>query len=111
MFDIGLSELLLLGAVALIAIRPEQLPDVARTLARLIGRAQRGFNAALRGAERDLGITELRRELRNEAIVQDIDGAEEEMLKLQAELRADLRPGSEPPPAEETDDTAGGGSR
>ncbi len=110
MFDIGLSELLLLGTIALIVIRPEQLPGVARALARLIGRAQRGFNAALRGAERELGIEEVRRELRNEAIVQDIDGAEAEMRKLQAELRAELRPGTEPRPVIEPDDAASDGS-
>jgi len=33
MFDIGFSELLVIGLVALIVIGPEKLPRVARTLA------------------------------------------------------------------------------
>ncbi len=32
MFDIGFSELLVIGLVALIVIGPERLPRVARTL-------------------------------------------------------------------------------
>ena len=103
MFDIGLAELLLLGAVALIAVRPEQLPGLARALARFVGRARRAFNAVWREVERELGVEEVRRELRNEAIVQDIDGAESEMRKLRAELSAELRP--------EEDDSAAGGPR
>ena len=34
MFDIGFSELLVIGLVALIVIGPERLPRVARTLDR-----------------------------------------------------------------------------
>jgi sec-independent protein translocase protein TatB len=32
MFDIGFSELMVIGVVALIVIGPERLPKVARTL-------------------------------------------------------------------------------
>src|SRR5438046_2420033 len=41
MFDIGFSELLVIGLVALIVIGPEKLPRVARTLGHLAGRLQR----------------------------------------------------------------------
>ena len=37
MFDIGFSELLVIGVVALIVIGPERLPRVARTLGHLAG--------------------------------------------------------------------------
>lgn len=36
MFDMGFGELLLLGAIALIAIGPKQLPEVARTVGRFL---------------------------------------------------------------------------
>lgn len=36
MFDIGFSEMLLLAAIALIAIGPKQLPDVARAIGRFL---------------------------------------------------------------------------
>ena len=37
MFDIGFSELLVIGVVALIVIGPERLPRMARTLGHLPG--------------------------------------------------------------------------
>ena len=41
MFDIGFSELVVCGIVALVVIGPERLPRVARTLGVLFGRLQR----------------------------------------------------------------------
>ena len=41
MFDIGFSELVIIGAVALIVLGPERLPRVARTAGHLLGRLQR----------------------------------------------------------------------
>jgi sec-independent protein translocase protein TatB len=41
MFDIGFSELLVIGVVALIVLGPERLPKVARTAGHLFGRLQR----------------------------------------------------------------------
>lgn len=37
MFDIGFGEMVLLAAIALIAIGPKQLPEVARTVGKLLG--------------------------------------------------------------------------
>lgn len=37
MFDIGFGEMLLLAAIALIAIGPKQLPEVARAVGKLLG--------------------------------------------------------------------------
>jgi sec-independent protein translocase protein TatB len=39
-FDIGFSELMVIGLVALIVIGPERLPRVARTIGHLAGRPQ-----------------------------------------------------------------------
>lgn len=36
MFDIGFGEMILLAAIALIAIGPKQLPEVARTVGKLV---------------------------------------------------------------------------
>ena len=41
MFNLGFSELLLLGLIALIFIGPNQLPEVARTLGRLLNEWKR----------------------------------------------------------------------
>ena len=39
MFSIGVQEMALIGAVALVVIGPERLPRVARTAGALFGRA------------------------------------------------------------------------
>ena len=44
MFDIGFSEFIVIGLVALIVIGPERLPRVARTAGALLGRFQRYVN-------------------------------------------------------------------
>jgi sec-independent protein translocase protein TatB len=41
MFDVGFSELIVIGIVALVVIGPERLPRVARTAGVLFGRLQR----------------------------------------------------------------------
>lgn len=41
MFDIGFSELVVIGVVALVVLGPERLPKVARTAGHLFGRLQR----------------------------------------------------------------------
>ncbi len=41
MFNLGFTELLLLGAIALIFIGPKQLPDVARTVGRFLNELKR----------------------------------------------------------------------
>ncbi len=58
MFDIGWSELVLIGVVALIAIGPKELPGVLRTVGQWMGKARRmaaefqgQFQEAMREAE------------------------------------------------------------
>lgn len=61
MFDIGFSELLVIGVVALIVIGPEKLPKVARTLGHLLGRAQRYVNDVKSDINREIQLEELKR--------------------------------------------------
>ena len=58
MFDIGWSELVVIGVVALIAIGPKELPGVLRMVGQWLGKARRmaaefqgQFNEAMREAE------------------------------------------------------------
>ena len=60
MFDIGWSELLVIGIVALVVIGPERLPKVARTLGHLYGRAQRYVNGVKADISRDMAVEEFR---------------------------------------------------
>ena len=61
MFDIGFSELLVIGVVALIVIGPEKLPKVARTLGHLLGRAQRYVNDVKSDINREIQLEELKK--------------------------------------------------
>ena len=56
MFDIGFSELMVIGVVALLVIGPEKLPKVARTLGHLLGRAQRYVNDVKSGINREIQL-------------------------------------------------------
>ena len=61
MFDIGFSELLVIGVVALIVIGPEKLPRVARTVGVLAGRLQRYVSDVKADINREIELEELRK--------------------------------------------------
>jgi sec-independent protein translocase protein TatB len=61
MFDIGFSELVVIGVVALIVIGPERLPKVARTAGHLYGRLQRYVSTVKSDIGREIQMDELRR--------------------------------------------------
>lgn len=69
MFDIGFSELLLVGLVALLVFGPERLPGAARTAGLWVGRLKRSFSAIKTEVEREIGADEIRRQLHNENIL------------------------------------------
>jgi len=60
-FDIGFSELMVIGLVALIVIGPERLPRVARTMGHLAGRLQRYVNDVKADINREVELDELRK--------------------------------------------------
>ena len=61
MFDIGFSELVVVGVVALIVIGPERLPKVARTAGHLLGRFQRYASSVKSDISREMQMDELRK--------------------------------------------------
>jgi sec-independent protein translocase protein TatB len=61
MFDIGFSELLVIGVVALIVIGPEKLPRMARTVGVLMGRLQRYVSDVKADINREIELEELRK--------------------------------------------------
>jgi sec-independent protein translocase protein TatB len=87
MFDIGFSELLLIGLVALLVLGPERLPGAVRTAGLWIGRIKRSFSAIKAEVEREIGADEIRRQLHNEQILE----LEREMKAMKQDL---LSPGA-----------------
>lgn len=61
MFDIGFSELLIIGIVALLVLGPERLPRVARTAGHLLGRLQRYVSDVKSDISREMQLEELRK--------------------------------------------------
>ncbi|MGL4407856.1 MAG: Sec-independent protein translocase protein TatB [Zoogloea sp.] len=61
MFDIGFSELMVIGVVALLVLGPERLPKVARTVGHLMGRLQRYVADVKSDINREMQIEELKR--------------------------------------------------
>lgn len=61
MFDLGFTELLVIGVVALLVIGPERLPKVARTAGQWLGRLNRFVADVKQDIDRDLRLEELRK--------------------------------------------------
>lgn len=93
MFDIGFTELLLVGLVALIVLGPERLPGAARTAGLWIGRIKRSFLSIKTEVEREIGADEIRRQLHNESIL-DMERKMKESLGLESMEKVTLPPGT-----------------
>jgi sec-independent protein translocase protein TatB len=61
MFDIGFSELMLIGLVALVVIGPERLPRVARTAGHLLGKLQRYVSDVKSDIQREMQLEDLKK--------------------------------------------------
>lgn len=61
MFDISFTEILVIAIIALVILGPERLPQVARTLGHLFGRAQRYVNDVKSDIHREMELDELRK--------------------------------------------------
>lgn len=64
MFDVGFSELMVIGVVALLVLGPERLPKVAKTAGHLVGRMQRYVAEVKADINREVEASELK-ELKN----------------------------------------------
>lgn len=60
MFDMGFTELVLIGIVGLVVIGPERLPAVARTAGKYFGRLRRFMSSVKADVESELRADELR---------------------------------------------------
>lgn len=88
MFDVGFSELVLIGIVALLVLGPERLPKAARFAGLWVRRARAQWHSVKSELERELAAEELKRSLRDtEAAAQAF---EEDVRKAQADARREF---------------------
>jgi sec-independent protein translocase protein TatB len=68
MFDIGWTELMVVGVVALVVIGPKDLPDMFRTMGRFTAKARsmaRDFQRAMEAAADEAGVKDVAKDLKN----------------------------------------------
>ena len=96
MFDIGWSELLIIGVVALIAIGPKELPGVLRMVGQYMGKVRRmasEFQDQFREAMREAEVADLKRQF-EEASAKATSAFDNPLETAQKEVEAAF--GSEP---------------
>lgn len=70
MFDLGWTELLVIGIVALIVVGPKDLPVMFRTVGRFVGKAKgmaREFSSAMNQAADEAGVKDMAQGLKSAA--------------------------------------------
>ncbi|MEQ9005663.1 MAG: Sec-independent protein translocase protein TatB, partial [Pseudomonadales bacterium] len=80
MFDVSFAELILIAIVGLLVIGPERLPEALRTLGLWLGRMRRSFTNVKAEIEKEIGMDDIRRQLHNEAVM-------EEMKRIERDVR------------------------
>lgn len=89
MFDIGFSELLLFGVIALIVLGPEKMPQAARTAGQWYGKMRRMVSTLQSEIEAELDLAETRKLMQDE--IAKIRKTEAEMKREMAEMRGSMQ--------------------
>jgi sec-independent protein translocase protein TatB len=82
MFDIGFSEIMVVAVISLIIMGPERLPETLRTLSLWLGRLRQFVSSARAEIEDEVGMDEIRRQLRNEQIMRDLEKGKDQLNAL-----------------------------
>ncbi|WP_201528359.1 MULTISPECIES: Sec-independent protein translocase protein TatB [Psychrobacter] len=89
MFDIGFSELLLFGIIALIVLGPEKLPQAARTAGQWYSKLRRTVSSLQSEIEAELDLAETREQMKKE--IAKIRQTETDMKREMAEMRGSMK--------------------
>ncbi|EPF80363.1 Sec-independent protein translocase protein TatB [Acinetobacter rudis] len=85
MLDVGFSELLVFGVIALLVLGPEKLPEAARFAAKWYSKFKRAISSVQNDIDRELRLSELREQMNQE--MQRIHELEEKMQRQMQELQ------------------------
>ena len=86
MFDIGFPELLIVSIVALLVVGPDRLPGTIRSLSLWVGRFRRSFTNIKQEIEREIGADEIRAQLYNESIMENLEKTKEVFEDIQNDV-------------------------
>ncbi|MEG5264603.1 Sec-independent protein translocase protein TatB [Pseudomonas sp. JDS28PS106] len=93
MFEIGFTELMLVGVIALLVLGPERLPKAAATAGRWMGQAKRTVRDIKTQMERELDAEQLRLELDRQPLRQ-LEQELRDGVRLDAPQAAAVQPAS-----------------
>ena len=83
-------ELILVFVVALLVIGPDKLPGAVRTGSLWLGRFRRSYNKVKSEIERELNTDEIKRQLHNEAVLEEIEQAKAHVKKIADETKVSV---------------------
>jgi len=83
-------ELMLVFVVALLVIGPDKLPGAVRTGSLWLGRFRRSYNKVKSEIERELNTDEIKRQLHNEAVLEEIEQAKAHVKKIADETKVSV---------------------
>ena len=85
MLDVGFSELLVFGIIALLVLGPEKLPEAARFAAKWYSKFKRAITSVQNDIDRELRLSEFREQMQQE--MQRIQELEKKMEAQMQELK------------------------
>ena len=86
MFDIGFSEILIVATLTLVIMGPKRLPETVKTITLWLGRIRNFINSAKVEIENEVGIDEIKKQLHNEKIMNEIEKSKRELNSISKDL-------------------------
>jgi sec-independent protein translocase protein TatB len=83
----GLFEIVVIVIVALLVVGPERMPEAVRSVALTIGRIKRFFHHARQEIEKQVGADDIRQQLHNEAVMEQLTKVNEPVSSEKDEHR------------------------
>ena len=81
MFGIGFFEILVIAILGLLIFGPEKLPEAIRSFAFGFSKAKRTWQATRKELEQELGMNDIRREIHNAQIMENIESLNRDIEK------------------------------
>ena len=88
MFDIGFSELVVLGVIGVVVIGPQRLPEVVRTAVITVRKIRRAFSDVRADIERELDLDDMRKILHEADMKAHINQLNQDIMDLDKDARA-----------------------
>ena len=82
MFDIGFSELVVLGVIGIVVIGPQRLPEVVRTAVITVRKIRRAFSDVRADIERELDLDDMRKILHDADMKAHINKLNQDIMNL-----------------------------